>query len=42
MLPSFLDDESGDIIDWVVDAFELQILESDFYGTGMIQGLIKA
>ena len=41
---SFLDDESGDIIDWVVDAFELQILESDFYGTGMIprtdQGVI--
>ncbi|MEK9772067.1 MAG: ABC transporter ATP-binding protein [Opitutae bacterium] len=41
---SFLDDESGEIIDWVVDAFELQILESDFYGTGMIpksdQGVI--
>ena len=41
---SFLDDESGDIIDWVVDAFEVHILESDFYGTGMIprsdQGVI--
>ena len=38
---SFLDDESGDIIDWVTDAFELQILESDFYGTGMIPSTIK-
>ena len=33
---TFLDDESGEIIDWVVDAFELNITESDFYGTGMV------
>ena len=33
---SFLDDESGEIIDWVTDAFELSIKESDFYGTGMV------
>ena len=33
---TFLDDESGEIIDWVVDAFTLSITESDFYGTGMV------
>jgi lipopolysaccharide transport system ATP-binding protein len=36
LVTSFLDDESGDIIDWVVDAFTLEVTESDFYGTGMI------
>ena len=33
---TFLDDESGEILDWVVDAFTLNVSESDFYGTGMI------
>jgi lipopolysaccharide transport system ATP-binding protein len=33
---TFLDDESGEILDWVPDAFELSIKESDFYGTGMV------
>jgi len=33
---TFLDDESGKIIDWVSEAFELKVLQSDFYGTGMI------
>ena len=35
-ITTFLDDESGEIIDWVPDAFELSITESDFYGTGML------
>ena len=39
---SFLDDEAGEIIDWVKDAFELTVLESDFYGTGMIPSSDKA
>ncbi len=33
---SFLDDESGQIIDWVTDAFVINVLQSDFYGTGMV------
>jgi lipopolysaccharide transport system ATP-binding protein len=33
---TFLDDESGEILDWVPDAFEISITESDFYGTGML------
>ena len=33
---TFLDDESGEILDWIPDAFELSIKESDFYGTGMV------
>ena len=33
---SFLDDESVQIIDWVTDAFVINVLQSDFYGTGMV------
>ena len=36
LVTSFLDDESGEILDWVPDAFEISITESDFYGTGMV------
>ena len=36
LVTSFLDDESGEILDWVPDAFEISIAESDFYGTGMV------
>jgi lipopolysaccharide transport system ATP-binding protein len=36
LVTSFLDDESGEILDWVPDAFEISISESDFYGTGMV------
>jgi lipopolysaccharide transport system ATP-binding protein len=32
----FLDDESGEIIDWVADAFEINVVQSDFYGTGLL------
>jgi lipopolysaccharide transport system ATP-binding protein len=32
----FLDDESGEIIDWVTDAFEINVVQSDFYGTGLL------
>ena len=39
---TFLDDESGEIIDWVVDAFTLNVSESDFYGTGMIPRIDQA
>ena len=39
---TFLDDESGRIIDWVSEAFELKVLESDFYGTGMIPSTDKS
>ena len=39
---TFLDDESGKIIDWVSEAFELKVLESDFYGTGMIPSTDKS
>ena len=39
---AFLDDESGEIIDWVVDAFTLNVSESDFYGTGMIPRIDQA
>ena len=31
-----LDDESGQILDWVTDAFVINILQADFYGTGMV------
>ena len=34
---TFLDDESGEILDWVPDAFELDIKESDFYGPAWYQ-----
>lgn len=33
---SFLDDESGQILDWVTDAFVINVLQADFYGTGMV------
>jgi lipopolysaccharide transport system ATP-binding protein len=36
LVTSFLDDESGEILDWVPDAFEISIAESDFYSTGMV------
>jgi lipopolysaccharide transport system ATP-binding protein len=36
LVTSFLDDEHGEIIDWVTDAFEINVIESDFYGTGML------
>jgi lipopolysaccharide transport system ATP-binding protein len=39
---TFLDDESGKIIDWVSEAFELKVLQSDFYGTGMIPSTDKS
>ena len=39
---AFLDDASGEIIDWVVDAFTLIVSESDFYGTGMIPRIDQA
>jgi lipopolysaccharide transport system ATP-binding protein len=39
---TFLDDESGKVIDWVSEAFELKVLESDFYGTGMIPSTDKS
>jgi lipopolysaccharide transport system ATP-binding protein len=32
----FLDDESGEIIDWVANAFEINVIQSDFYGTGLL------
>jgi hypothetical protein len=32
----FLDDESGEIIDWVTNAFEINITQSDFYETGLL------
>jgi lipopolysaccharide transport system ATP-binding protein len=39
---TFLDDESEEIIDWVADAFMLNVSESDFYGTGMIPRIDQA
>ena len=35
-ITTFLDDETGDIIDWVSDAFIVNVLQADFYGTGMV------
>ena len=32
----FLDDESGEIIDWVTDAFTVNVSQADFYSTGMV------
>ena len=32
----FLDDESGEIIDWVTDAFTVNVSQADFYNTGMV------
>lgn len=35
-ITTFLDDENGEIVDWVTDAFVINVLQADFYGTGMV------
>ena len=35
-ITTFLDDENGEIVDWVTDAFVMNVLQADFYGTGMV------
>ena len=35
-ITTFLDDETGEIIDWVTGAFVVNVMQADFYGTGVV------